>query len=71
MAEANLELRRLSNKTTLHIKFRLTKEFKIRTWIAAQLLKLTALILGCGIEFEDPEYSDDPTAAMRESNGRA
>ena len=58
MASANLELRKLSNKTTIHIKIKVTREFKIRTWVAIQLLKLTALILGCGIEFEDSDYSE-------------
>ncbi len=52
MAETNLVLRKLSNRTTMHIKFKLTKEFKIRTWIAGRLLTLTALILGCEIDIE-------------------
>lgn len=52
MAKANLALRKLSNRHTLHIKIKVTKEFKIRTWVATQLLTLTALILGCGIDIE-------------------
>jgi hypothetical protein len=34
------------------VDFKLTRQFKIRSWIASRLIILAALILGCGIEID-------------------
>jgi hypothetical protein len=43
-------MRKLGHNVTMTITFRLTQEWKVRKWLATQLIKLAALILDCGIE---------------------
>jgi hypothetical protein len=45
-----VELRKLPSDMSLLIELHLTREFRIRKWIAVNLIKLAAIILGCGIE---------------------
>ena len=53
MAQPIYELRKFTKNTTMTITIKEAKEFKVRRWIACQLLKLAALTLGCGIEIID------------------
>ena len=49
MAEIITEARKCQG-LTLDVTINITNEFKIRRWLAVQLLKLSAMILGCAIE---------------------
>ena len=57
MAKFNKDLRSLEGNAILTLT--ITKEFKIRMFIAIQLIKLAALILNCGIEINDKEKTQD------------
>ena len=43
-------MERLPQDIVIEVEFHLAREFKVRRWIATQLIKLAALVLGCGIE---------------------
>jgi len=45
-------IRKLSKKHTVNVSVKLAKEFKIRIWVFLQLIKLSAFILGCGINIK-------------------
>jgi hypothetical protein len=55
MASYKIDLGEFSKDVILTIEWNLTKEFIVRKWIAANLMKLAAIFLGCGIEFEEGE----------------
>jgi hypothetical protein len=44
------DFRKLTHQTTMKVTLHMTREIKFRIFVAKQLLKLVALILGCGIE---------------------
>jgi hypothetical protein len=50
-AYSNYYFKKLDHDFTMRVKFTLTKEWKGRKFIASQLIKLAASVLGCGIEF--------------------
>ena len=52
---ATARLNRLPNNVTMHVTIVETREFRLRTWIAKQLLRLAAWVLGCGIEVNTNE----------------
>jgi len=57
VAKFNKDLRSLEGNAILTLT--ITKEFKIRMFVAIQLIKLAALILNCGIEINDKEKTQD------------
>jgi hypothetical protein len=44
--------------TTIIVSIHETNEWKIRKWLAKQLIRAAAFIMGCGIEIEDPSPPD-------------
>jgi hypothetical protein len=38
---------------TLNVNIHIAKQFLFRIWVAKALIKLAAIVLGCGIKFED------------------
>lgn len=50
---ADYKLRKLPPQVTLTVRIVEMKEYMIRKWIAVRLIKLAALILGCGIVVEE------------------
>jgi hypothetical protein len=43
-------MNKLSHDVTLEFTVKLSKEFRIRYWMAVNLIKLATIILGCGLE---------------------
>ena len=51
----NYNMHKLNKSFILDVSFHLTREWKFRQFIAGQLIKLAASILGCGIRFENKD----------------
>ncbi len=47
------ELRKLNKDVTLVVSIKLTRELKIRLWLAKRLWALGVRIAGCGIRFDE------------------
>ena len=47
------ELRKLNKDVTLVVSIKLTRELKIRLWLAKSLWILGTKIAGCGIRFDE------------------
>ena len=54
-ATVRYDFRRVPKDVTLVLEFHVTREWKVRYWIAVRLLRLAALVLGCGIEIENED----------------
>jgi len=50
MADIDLGMRKFPQDVVMVVEFHLTREFMVRKWVAVQLLRLAAWVLGCGIE---------------------
>ena len=50
MANVDYTMRKLTHDVKMTITYKLSKEFKIRRWIAVNLIRLATLVLGCGLE---------------------
>ena len=50
---SDLYLRKLSNRVTMVFTLHLTREYKLRRWIAIRLITMAAIVLDCGIEVRD------------------
>lgn len=50
MNEYEYKLRKMSREITIEVTFIETREWKLRKWLAKQLVILAAKVLGCGIE---------------------
>ena len=48
MATADRSIRKLSREMTLTVT--ITREFRFRTFVAVQLIRIAAWTLGCGME---------------------
>ncbi len=59
MAEAVVKLRKLGSGSTMKVRVIVTKEFKIRVWIALRLIRLSAYILNCAVDAEVNEEEQD------------
>lgn len=53
-----LKVNKLSHDTTLVVRMRLTRQLRFRAWIAARLIMLAAIVLGCGFEMQPMEWVD-------------
>ena len=53
MSKINLDLNKFPSDTTLVATFHITREFKIRLWLATVMLHIIAKVLGCSIRFEE------------------
>lgn len=53
MANGNVNIKKLNHNTTMNIKVKVTRQFRIRTKIAVVLFKVAAFVLGCGVEIEE------------------
>lgn len=49
------ELRKLPQDIVIEVEFHLSREFRVRRWIATRLIWLAAWVLGCGMEVRDDE----------------
>lgn len=49
MKISDYKLRKFDKRTTLEIGISVTKEFKLRLWVAKKFLKLAAYILNCDL----------------------
>ena len=51
----DVNMRDAMRRTTLHVKIRATgqREMAVRVFVATRLIRLAALVLGCGVSFED------------------
>jgi hypothetical protein len=49
---------RLSMYHTMIVEIKVSKQFKARLWIGAQLLKMAALAFGCRIELKNSDNRD-------------
>jgi hypothetical protein len=53
MASMNdIKIKKLKEDTVLKVRIIVTKEFRLRMWLALKLMRLSSFILGCGIEVE-------------------
>ena len=52
MAKANININKTMQNVIMIVNVSDVKKFKIKLFIATQLLKLSALILGCAIKIE-------------------
>jgi hypothetical protein len=53
--ESTYRMRKFDQTTTLVVTVRLTREFRLRMWIALQLFKLASRVLNCGFRLEEAE----------------
>ena len=44
-------IKKVPNNITVEVEFYLTQEFRLRQFIATQLMKLAAKVLGCKVKF--------------------
>jgi len=58
MANVDYTMRKLTHDVKMTITYKLSKEFKIRRWIAVNLIRLATLVLGCGLEVVDNDPLD-------------
>jgi hypothetical protein len=49
---ASLKMSKVAKELILKIRLKGIKTFKTRLWLGRQLLKLSAMVIGCGIEIE-------------------
>jgi hypothetical protein len=54
-SKVEIDLRRPLAEATLVVQFHMTREFRIRMWLAITLLRLASRLLGCEIRFEDED----------------
>jgi len=52
-SKSEYAIRRLPREVTMDVKVHLTREMRLRLWLAARLLRLAASILGCEIRFSE------------------
>lgn len=50
MKPVDMTVNKLNKNITLIVNVKTSRQFLVRKWIAGQLIKLAARILGCGIE---------------------
>lgn len=55
MAKAEVVLKKLDNRTTLHVKVVVSKEFRLRMWCGVQLIRLASYVMGVGVDFQQGE----------------
>lgn len=55
MAKAEVNIKKLNYDHTMRVKVNITREFKVRFFIASVLIKTAARLLGCNIEIERSE----------------
>ena len=48
----DLNVRRLCPGVTLNVRFKITRQLKVRLFVAGRLIRLAALVLGCRVKFE-------------------
>jgi hypothetical protein len=48
----NVTSHEIMQNLTLEVRFSGVKAFKVRTWIAVRLVKLAAVIIGCGVKVD-------------------
>ena len=53
MKATSVNIRKLNKSCTMTVTLNTTREFKIRIFIAKVLLKVTGLVLGCGIRVNE------------------
>ena len=53
MTATSVNIRKLNKSADITITLNTTREFKIRIFIAKVLLKVTGLVLGCGIRVNE------------------
>ena len=53
MSGSEIVLDRLSKNTTMVATVRVARGFRLRLWLAARLMVLAALALGCGFELAE------------------
>jgi len=58
VANVEYKVRKMTPEITMTVRIVETKEWKARKWIAARLISLTALVLGCSSEIETEEQDD-------------
>ena len=47
------DLRKMDKRVTIIV--RITREARLRVWLASRLIRLAALVLGCGVRVEEEE----------------
>lgn len=52
-------VKKLDKNHTITVTAKITKEFKLRLWLALTLMNMAASILGCGFKIEDVKIIDD------------
>ncbi len=50
--DTSMDLRKYDKDIVLNVKINITKELRIRTFIAMRLIRLAAWVLGCGIKID-------------------
>jgi len=50
MKPIDYKMRKLNENLTLDVQIRLTREFKMRMWLARMLLNMARKVLGCGLK---------------------
>ncbi len=53
MEAKSVNIRKLSNRSVITVTLNITREFRIRIFIAKVLLKVACVVLGCGIKIND------------------
>ncbi len=48
-------VRRLDRTATMVVTVKITREFRLRFWVAHQLMRLAAKVLNCGFRLEKAE----------------
>lgn len=52
MTELNAKIHKAPKEVTIVVNLEYTPEYYVRRWIAMQLIKIAATVLGCGIRVE-------------------
>ncbi len=55
--DANVSMPKIMRSVTLRVNLRGVKSWRLRLWVGTRLLKLAALVIGCGIRFDGTEAS--------------
>lgn len=52
-AAITIGINRLSHDVVMSVTVAMTRQFRLRVWLALKLIRLATWILGCGLKVED------------------
>lgn len=67
---ADIKFNRLGQCSVMRVNVVITKEFRVRLWIALKLIALATFVLGCGLEVTKIEKTAEPHPFKQRENSK-